>query len=282
MDAEPKAFKAATLQYCGAKTWQENLPIVNQLIHAAHQAGAEFILLPECANSVNLAADYRDYVTQDADPFLQTMQKLAQELAVSLSIGSLILAHESQKKCVNRGITIGADGAIICHYDKIHLFDINLATHDRNYCESDKFTHGTQAVIADTLCGKIGMSICYDVRFANLYTALAQAGALAITVPAAFTAVTGKAHWEVLLRARAIENGVYILAAAQGGTHQDGRKTWGHTMIIDPWGSIIAEADIDAVNQTGFAIADIRPAMQTRVQNSIPRLTQIKEFSAAD
>ncbi len=275
------SFNVAVLQYCGTKDWQTNLDTVSRLIHNAQAHGAEFILLPECANNVNLAAKADDYFSEQDDPFLTAMQKLAQSYTIIISIGSLMLKHENGK-CANRGFTINDAGKIIARYDKIHLFDVNLT--DRQYRESDKFASGNQAIIAETDKGKIGMTICYDLRFANLYTELAKAGALAITVPAAFTATTGRAHWEVLLRARAIENGVYIFAAAQVGTHEDERETWGHSMIVDPWGKIIARAEIDEKSRDGselggFTLAEIKPSIQARAQNTIPRLTQIKGFN---
>ena len=235
--------------------------------------GAELISLPECANSVNLAGEVDDYHTQANDPFLTQMQNIASRLNVNLHLGSLILRDEDSNKCCNRGFFINRDGAIIADYDKIHLFDVNLA--ERQYRESDKFIAGNKIKIAETEFGKFGITICFDLRFPALYERLALKGAWVVTVPAAFTATTGRAHWHSLLRARAIENGIYIIAAAQVGHHEDGRRCWGHSMIIDPWGEILAALN-DEPN--AMILADIKAEKLQAARYKIPRLQQIQDF----
>ncbi len=275
-------FTYAALQYCGKKKWQDNFTIAKELILAAYESGAQMIGLPECANSVNLAATAKDYFYQNEDRFLEQMCELACQLGITLHLGSVILRDsQNHQKCCNRGFIINSFGKITAHYDKIHLFDVNLP--NKTYRESDKFIAGKQAVIAETDFGKIGMSICYDLRFPELYTHLALQGANMIAVPAAFTALTGKVHWEILLRARAIENGVYILAPAQTGTHEDGRKTWGHAMIISPWGEIIAKNPNSHTHSPcddqAFILAKITKTALVKAQTAIPRLQQIVNFA---
>ena len=182
---------------------------------------------------------------------MPAFRALAEELGIWLLIGSLAI-KVSDTKTANRSFLIDPKGAIAARYDKIHLFDVDLPSGE-NYRESNTVAGGDRAVTADLPWGKIGMSVCYDLRFPQLYRALAQAGAFLLTVPSAFTETTGKAHWHVLLRARAIENGAFVIAPAQGGTHADGRKTYGHSLIVAPWGEVLAEAGTDP----GVIVADI-------------------------
>jgi predicted amidohydrolase len=199
---------------------------------------------------------------------------LAGELNIWLLIGSaLVLRADGQ--AANRSLMISPDGQIVAAYDKIHMFDVDLPTGERHR-ESSAYTPGEAAVIANLPWQKLGLSICYDMRFSYLYRALAQAGAGMISVPAAFTRPTGAAHWEVLLRARAIETGSFILAPAQGGTHQDGRATWGHSLIVGPWGEVIAQLDHD---EPGVLSAVLDLEEITKARSAIPALVHDRAFS---
>ncbi len=189
-----------------------------------------------------------------------------------------IRAPEGQKnedgKCANRSFLIGPDGAVIAKYDKIHMFDVQLNA-GNIYRESDSYVAGAAAVVADLPAGRLGMTVCYDVRFPDLFRQLAIAGAKVIAVPAAFTRITGEAHWHILLRSRAIETGCYIIAPAQGGKHQDGRETYGHSLIIDPWGEILAEAG----TEPGVIAAMLDLAKVDEVRGKIPSLRHVRPFA---
>jgi predicted amidohydrolase len=207
------------------------------------------------------------------DPYVRGIRALAEHHSVWILIGSALVAQGADK-AANRALLISAAGEIVQTYDKLHMFDVDLPNGDR-YRESTLYQPGTEARIAQTPWGPLGLTICYDMRFPQLYRALAQAGVGLIAVPAAFTRPTGEAHWEVLLRARAIENGAFILAAAQGGAHEDGRATWGHSMIVDPWGRILAEARGD---EPGVVIADLDLAMVDTTRQAIPSLKNERSF----
>ena len=177
--------------------------------------------------------------------------------------------------CANRSVLVGPDGMVRATYDKIHMFDVDLPSGE-SYRESAAYTPGDTAVVAPSVLGPLGMTVCYDVRFPALYQALARAGAVAIAVPAAFTRPTGEAHWETLLRARAIETGAHVLAPAQGGMHEDGRGTWGRSLVVDPWGEVIARLDHD---DPGVLIADIDPARSAAARAAIPSLANARAFT---
>ncbi len=179
----------------------------------------------------------------------------------------------SGEKTANRSFLIGPDGQIRARYSKIHLFDVDLAGGE-SYRESNTVAAGSAAMLAETPWGKLGLTICYDVRFPQLYRSLAKKGAFAFTVPSAFTVPTGEAHWHVLLRARAIENGAFVIAPAQGGVHANGRKTYGHSLILDPWGGILAEAG----TEPGVIWAEIDPALSREVREKLPSLNHDREF----
>jgi deaminated glutathione amidase len=210
---------------------------------------------------------------ESSDPSVQEFSALAKELEIHLHIGSLAL-RGSDGKLVNRALLFGPDGAKITHYDKIHLFDIDLPSGEQHR-ESHTYTAGDHAITADTPLARFGLAICYDVRFPRLFNTLANAGASVLLVPAAFTVPTGEAHWHVLLRARAIETGSYVLAAAQGGTHDSGRATYGHSLAIDPWGRIIAEAGTDPC----ALVFDIDPKASDEARSRIPALLNARSFS---
>jgi deaminated glutathione amidase len=207
------------------------------------------------------------------DPALPVFGDLAKELRVWLLIGSLAI-KVSETKTANRSFLFSPDGKIAARYSKIHLFDVDLPSGE-TYRESNTVSGGGEAVVADTPWGKIGLSVCYDMRFPQLYRDLAHKGAFAFTAPSAFTETTGKAHWHVLLRARAIENGAFMIAPAQGGLHANGRSTYGHSLIVSPWGDILAEGGIDP----GIFMAEIDPKWSEEARAKVPSLQHDREFS---
>ncbi|MBT8445617.1 MAG: carbon-nitrogen hydrolase family protein, partial [Gammaproteobacteria bacterium] len=244
------------------------------LVEAAAADGARLICLPE--NFSWLAQSDAEYVanavTEAQHPALARSTALARELAIWLLLGSLTV-RESDGRIFNRCLLIDPSGAVTARYDKIHLFDVNVRD-GHEYRESDTIAPGTRQVVADTPWGGLGMSICYDVRFPHLYRALARAGARWLTVPAAFTRKTGEAHWHVLLRARAIETGCFVIAPGQCGTRPWGRATFGHSLIIDPWGTVIADGGTDE----GVVSATVDPAESDRVRAMIPSLEHDRPF----
>ena len=251
-----RSVQAAVLQYCAGEDQSATLPVAERLIKAAAKNGADFICLPECANF--LAAnktDLHNHAEQEADSqSLQCLCGLAEAHRVFISAGSLMMrADDTMNRQANRSYLIGPDGAILARYDKIHMFDADVGD-GRRYRESDNFRPGSALVHCQTEIGHIGLSICYDIRFPGLYRRLGQAGAEIITIPAAFTQTTGEAHWHVLQRARAIETGSFILSSAQCGVHADGRQTYGHSLIINPWGEVLADA---GTTEEGFVQAEI-------------------------
>lgn len=268
-------FTAALVQMRAGLQPADNLAQVSALIRQAHAEGADYVLTPEVSNVMqeNRKALFELLAAEDDDLSLRAYRALARELAIHLHIGSLAL-KASPERAANRSFLIGPDGDIIARYDKIHMFDIDLGNGE-SYRESANYQPGETAIMADLPWGRIGLTICYDVRFPALYRALAERGAAFITVPAAFTRKTGEAHWHTLLRARAIENGCYIFAAAQGGLHENKRETFGHSLIVDPWGTVIAEAG----TEPGVVLAQIDPAKVASVRRSIPSLQHGRRFS---
>jgi len=268
--------KVALIQTRTPATHAAALDHVAPLVREAAKAGASFIATPECTNVVQ-----RDrtkliphLVALEADPVVQGLRALAAELKVELLIGSA-LVKRPDGKFANRAALIGPDGAICTTYDKIHMFDVDLPTGERAR-ESETYTPGDAAVVVDTGIGRIGLTICYDLRFPHLFRALAKAGANVIFVPAAFTRPTGEAHWEVLLRARAIETGAFVLAPAQGGFHEDGRGTFGHSLVVAPWGQVIAKLDHD---EPGVLLADLDMAEVAKARGAVPALTHDRVYA---
>ena len=249
---------------------------VRPLILQAAANGAQLILLPECANLMEARKEHKAQVvtTEAEDIFIKGVRELAQSLRVEILIGSAIVKSETDERAANRSLLIDARGEIVARYDKIHLFDADTPD-GRSYRESATMRPGEAAAVAVTPWGGLGLTICYDVRFPHLYRALAKAGAKMIAVCAAFTVPTGKAHWEVLLRARAIETGCFVLAPAQGGLHEDGRTTYGHSMVISPWGEVIARLDHDrpAVLEASIDFSEV-----TRARQALPSLQHDREF----
>jgi predicted amidohydrolase len=249
-----------------------------KLIREAAAQGADYVQTPEVSNmmQVNRKALFEHLKTEEDDPSLNAYRALAAELKIFIHIGSLALRF-SPEKAVNRSFLIGPDGTLLASYDKIHMFDIELPDGEV-YRESANYQPGETAVMSDLPWGRIGLTICYDVRFPALYRALAEAGAWFLTAPSAFTRKTGEAHWHTLLRARAIENGAFMFAAAQGGLHENKRETFGHSLIIDPWGTVLAEGGVDP----GVVLAEIDPAKVETARKAIPSLQHGRRFSVAD
>jgi len=211
------------------------------------------------------------------DPGLAACRALAAETKAWILIGSLLIKEPGAGKVVNRSYLLDGKGAIVARYDKLHLFDVDLPSGEQ-YRESATVKAGDRAVLAPSPWGLIGLSVCYDLRFAYLYRALAIAGASYLSIPAAFTYTTGKAHWHVLVRARAIETGCYVYAANHGGIHAEGRRTWGHALIVDPWGEVLA----DSGEREGFIVADIDPAKVTEARAMIPALKHDRNCAGPD
>jgi predicted amidohydrolase len=272
-------FRAALVQMRSARTVAPNIAAAEGFIREAAAAGAVYVQTPENTNIMEPDSEalFAALTDEASDPTLRRLREVAAELGIWLHIGSLAI-KETATKAANRAFMIAPDGAIVARYDKIHLFDVDLANGER-FRESDRVRPGADAVVYELPYGVVGFSICYDMRFGHLYRSLAQAGGAEIlTAPAAFTKTTGEAHWHVLLQSRAIENGAWMLAAAQGGTHETGRQTFGHSIVIDPWGRIVAEAGIDP----GVLIADIDTDEVAKVRGRIPSLRHDRPFSPPD
>jgi predicted amidohydrolase len=267
-------FTAACIQLRSTDDVAENIKLTSDLIRDAQRQGAHFIATPE--NTTLMAPDggakLERSFPEDRDPALPAFRALAEELGVWLLIGSLAI-KVSDTKTANRSFLIDPTGRVMARYDKIHLFDVTVASGE-SYKESNTVAGGNRAVLADLPWGKLGMTICYDLRFPRLYRKLAKAGAFMLSVPSAFTETTGKAHWHVLLRARAIENGAFVIAPAQGGTHANGRQTYGHSLIIAPWGEVLAEAGKDPA----AIVADIDPALVDAARGKVPSLRHDRDF----
>lgn len=261
-------LRVAALQYCASDDVAKTLHHIQPLIAKA-ATKASLVTLPECANYLAASREQLFQIAEwDNESYSQKwLGNIAREFGIWLLAGSLIMRRRDNNQLVNRSLLFGPDGAVVADYDKIHMFDADVGD-GKSYQESASFAAGQSPVIAHVDNVPCGLTICYDVRFAHLYRQLALDGAQLFFVPAAFTALSGKAHWHVLLRARAIENGCYVVAPAQSGTHADGRKTYGHSLIINPWGEIIAEAkDGDAIIEATLDLSAIAKA-----QNAIPSL----------
>ena len=251
---------------------------VEPLIREAATGGAKFILTPEGTNVLEQRRDLRASVLseEDADVAVLGLRRLAAELGVWLLIGSAIVrsGRINDDRAANRSLLVDPTGAITARYDKLHVFDVDLPNGE-TYRESATVRPGDGAVVADTPWGRLGLTICYDIRFPHLHRQLAKAGASMIAVPAAFTVPTGEAHWETLLRARAIETGAFVLAPAQGGLHEDGRRTWGRSTIVGPWGEIIAKADHD---EPCIVTAKLNMEAVGKARSAVPALSHDRDF----
>lgn len=268
----------ALIQTRTPATPQAGLAHIEPLIREAAAGGARLILTPEGSNFLEQRKDRRAGVLNDeaADAAVQGLKALAAELKVWLLVGSAIVKSGvgDDDRAANRALLIDDAGEIAARYDKLHVFDVDLPTGER-WRESASVRPGERAAVARTPWGGLGLTICYDVRFPQLFRALAKAGADIIAVPAAFTAPTGEAHWETLLRARAIETGAWVLAPAQGGTHEDGRVTWGRSTVVDPWGRVAAKLDHD---EPGVLFAELDLEAVSRARTAIPALTHDRAF----
>ena len=268
-DSERTAFRAACVQMRSGIDRARNVDAAVTLINEAAQKGAHFIVTPEMTNAVDkdagrLCASLPE--GEDIDE-VKAFAEAASENGVWLLIGSMAIGR-GDGKLANRAFLFGPDGEIAARYDKIHMFDVNLENGE-SWRESRVYHPGSAAVVVDTPLARFGLSICYDVRFPYLYRAMARAGAEVFCVPAAFTRQTGRAHWKTLLAARAIECGAFVIAAAQGGAHEDGRETFGHSLIVSPWGDILAEARGD---EPGVILAEIDPSRVAAARRQIPNL----------
>ena len=274
MDETAKKFRAALVQLRSESVVDRNLEAAETAIRAAAGDGAAYVQTPENTSLMVLKTRelFEKTHPEEGNPAVERFSNLAKELGIWLHIGSVAIKL-SEKKVANRSFLYTPKGNIAARYDKIHMFDVDLPNGE-TYRESKNYQPGCQAVMAELPWGKLGLTTCYDLRFPALYRTLAQAGAQFVSVPSAFTEQTGKAHWHVLLRARAIENGVYVLAAAQGGAHDMGRSTYGHSLIISPWGEIIAEAGVEPE----VIFAEIDPAQVAEARVRIPSLRHDRDF----
>jgi len=276
-----RPFTAGCIQFTAGPEPEANLRQVEELVRRARDAGADFVMTPEASNLIESGRRRRDKARREADdPFLAGMRELARELGIWLLLGSLVIdpagepGSEGEERLANRSFLVDAAGGIVARYDKIHMFDIDLPGGE-SYRESNAYRPGGQTVVAETPWGRLGMTVCYDVRFPQLYRALAHAGADFLAVPSVFTVPTGRAHWHVLLRARAIENGAFVFAPAQWGEHTAGRRSYGHSLIVDPWGEVLA----DGGEEVGIVTARIDPAKIAEARHTVPSLTHDRAFT---
>ncbi len=267
-------FRAALVQMRTRRTPQANLDEAADMIREAAGAGAQYVQTPEMTNIMELSREklFAAVTPEEQDICLAAFRELARELKIHLHIGSLAI-KASPDKAANRAFIIDPRGEIVARYDKIHMFDVDLAGGE-SYRESNNFRPGESAVAVDLPWARFGLTICYDLRFPALYRALAEAGVTVLTIPAAFTKQTGEAHWHTLVRARAIENGCFVLAAAQGGAHENGRSTFGHSLAVDPWGRILAEGG----TEPGVIMAEIDLAAVAAARSKVPSLQHGRRF----
>ena len=276
-------FTASCIQFTSARDYEPNIRLVSDLIRRARDADANLVLTPENTGLTEPVGKLRREKARDEanHPVLAALREVARETGVWLLIGSLAIdlsrepgEIEGERRLANRSYLIDPNGAIVARYDKVHMFDVDLAGGE-SYRESNAFRPGGQSVLAETPWGILGMTVCYDLRFPHLYRALAQAGADFLAIPSAFTVPTGKAHWHVLMRARAIENGCYVFAPAQWGEHAEGRRTYGHSLIVDPWGEIVA----DGGEGVGIFSARIDAAAIAKARRMVPSLKHDRPFT---
>lgn len=255
-----------------------NAKALVEAVEEAGRGGAEMLFTPEMSGLLDRDADRarRNVTSADEDRVLAACREAARRNAIWIHLGSLAVTAENGK-FANRGFVIDSDGQIRASYDKIHLFDVDLPTGE-SWRESNVYSGGSEAVVVGgTPVGKLGLTICYDLRFPALFQSLTDAGAQLVSVPAAFTVPTGKAHWEILLRARAIEAGVFVVAAAQCGRHEDGRETYGHSLVVDPWGNVV----LDMGDGVGVAFADLDLAKVDEVRGRIPAIRHRRKVPEA-
>ena len=271
-------FKVALIAMRSGRDPRGNLDAVLAAVDEAKRAGADYVQTPEMTNVMEVKRDrlFANIFSDESDPTLATLREVARKLGIYIHLGSLAI-KASPEKAVNRSFLIDRSGEIVARYDKIHMFDVDLAGGE-SYRESNTYRPGELAVIADLPWGRLGLTVCYDLRFPALYRALAEAGASFLAIPSAFTRQTGEAHWHVLIRARAIENGSFVFAAAQGGKHENGRETYGHSLIVDPWGRVLAEGG----TEPGLVMAEIDPAEAVAARAKIPSLRHGRRFEMVE
>ena len=269
-------MKIALVQLRSSRSMAANVDAVCGLIEKAGKGGADYIQTPEMTTLIERDRErLQSEVTRDAvDGAVARFSALAKALGVTLHIGSMAVSL-SDGLFANRAHLFGPDGGLIVTYDKIHMFDVDLAGGE-SWRESAIYAPGDRCVVADLGSARLGLAVCYDLRFAALFRAQAKAGADILTVPAAFTRQTGQAHWHTLLRARAIETGSFVLAAAQGGTHDDGRETYGHSLVVDPWGDVVAEMANDA---PGVIVTELDLSKVAEARSKIPALKHDRTFT---
>lgn len=272
------SFVAACVQMRTGRNPFENLDVCEALIREAAAEGAVYVQTPEMTNVLERSrkAQLAASSFESDDPFLKQLGLLADELNIWIHIGSLAIRLEDDK-LANRGFMISPEGEITARYDKIHMFDVDLPNGE-SWRESESYSAGNVSPVVDLGVAKLGMAICYDIRQPALFREQSKAGAQVLTGPAAFTKQTGEAHWHVLQRARAIENGAFVVTAAQGGTHEDDRQTYGHSLMIDPWGKVIAELDHD---EPGVLLGELEMAKVDEARRRIPAIENAREFSVA-
>lgn len=273
-------MRAALVQLTVGDDPQANLPETLTYLRAAAAGGADLVLTPECTGLLSSSRDHQRRVlrTEAEDETLAALRAEARAIGISVLVGSLgLLTGDADGRFANRSFLIGADGEIVARYDKIHMFDVNVSETEV-YRESAAYRPGARAVVADMPFARIGMAVCYDLRFPHLFRRLAQGGAQILTVPAAFNHLTGEAHWEVLLRARAIETGCFVLAPAQTGFHPEehgkGRRTHGHSLAVNPWGEVMVDAGTDP----GVTFVDLDLSEVDKARGRVPSLTHDRPF----
>ncbi len=271
-------FKAAMIQMRSGLSPNANLEVAVRMIGEAKAAGADYVQTPEMTNIMEVKRErlFSTIVEEASDASLATLRELARKLGIYVHIGSLAIKLPGER-AANRSFLIAPSGAIAARYDKIHMFDVDLPNGE-SYRESRNYRPGEQAMLCDLPWGRLGLTVCYDLRVPALYRALAEAGATMLAIPSAFTQQTGEAHWHILNRARAIENGCFVFAAAQGGKHENGRDTFGHSLIVDPWGRILAEGD----TEPGVVMAEIDLAEVAKARARIPSLQHGRRFEVIE
>jgi len=279
-------FTAALVQFTAARDYEPNIRIVSEMIRRARDGGADLVLTPENTGLMEPIGKLRREKARDEanHPVLAALREVARETGAWLLLGSLAVdisrepgVSEGERRLANRSYLIDAAGGVVAHYDKIHMFDVDLAGGE-SYRESNAFRPGDRAVVAETPWGVLGMTVCYDLRFPQLYRALAQAGADFLAIPSAFTVPTGTAHWQVLLRARAIETGCFVFAPAQCGEHAEGRRTYGHSLIVDPWGKVLADGE----ETVGLVSARIDLGRIAEAHRMVPSLRHDRPFAGPE
>jgi deaminated glutathione amidase len=275
---EGAAFRAGLIQMRSARSPAENRDVAVGLIEQAKRDGADYVQTPEMTNIMEVKRDnlFAAIVAEEQDATLAAFRDLARRLAIWVHAGSLAV-KVSPDRAANRSFLIDPRGDIKARYDKIHMFDVDLAGGE-SYRESNAFRPGERAVVAETPWGVLGMTVCYDLRFPQLYRSLAKAGADFLAIPSSFTVPTGRAHWHTLMRARAIENGCFVLAPAQWGEHAERRRTYGHSLIVDPWGEVLAEGG----EGVGIITAKIDPSRIAKVRGGLPSLKHDRDFTSPE